>query len=173
MNHAFDIFDRWSAWASERLYRLGVYVSLPALVILVTTDVVFRYFLNAPIAWVRDVNGLLLLVSLFTALPYAWDRGYHIRMELFYTRFAGRVGDLADVLSAFCGVVFFGLLAVQAMRFLPYMASTNETGEDLVLPLWPFMAFMGLCGVVFVARLVANPRGASPSDDKTEVQTWM
>ena len=172
MSHLFSVLDRWSASISARLYGIGVYGALPALVVLVTTDVVFRYFFNAPIAWVRDANGLLLLVALFTALPHAWDRGYHIRMELFHSSFANRARHIADVVSALCGVLFFGLLGAQAFRFLPYMASTSETGEDLMLPLWPFMAFMGFCGLVFVARLIANPRGESSGDDGT-VQEWV
>ena len=41
----------------------------------------------------------------------------------------------------------------------PYMRTTGETGEDLLLPIWPFMAYMGFCSLVLVARLVGNPSG--------------
>ncbi len=160
-----ELTDRWSARAALWLYRLGVYGGLPALVVLVTVDVLLRYLFNAPLRWSRDANGLLLLISLFAALPYAWDRGYHIRMELLYSRLRGRRRQLADLLSALSGIVVFGALAVQSARFVPYMAATWETGEDLMLPLWPFMAFMGVCSVVFVARLLSNPEGRSASGE--------
>ena len=151
--------DRWSAWASLWLFRLGVYGGLPALVALVTLDVLLRYFFNAPQRFIRDANGLLLLITLFAALPHAWDEGYHIRMEIFYARFSNALRGAADVVTAVSGIVVFGLLAGQGFRFLPYMSATTETAEDLPILLWPFMGFMALSSVVFVARLLSNPKG--------------
>jgi len=157
LGKGFELLDRASARASEWLYALGVYGALPALLSMVTIDVLLRYFFNAPLQWSRDANGLLLLVVLFSALPAAWDRGHHIRMEIFYLRFPENLRIVADLLSALAGIAFFGLLTVQAVAFARYMAVTGETGEDLAAPLWPFMAFIALCGAVLVARLLANP----------------
>jgi TRAP-type C4-dicarboxylate transport system permease small subunit len=158
--------DRLAAWVdrvSERiswqLFRLGIYIALPALVVLVTTDVTLRYFFNAPLQWARDVNGLLLVVSLFCALPHAWDRAYHIRMEVFYVRVPRDKRRGLDVLASVAGIVFFGLMAVQGMRYVPFMMQTGETGEDLLFPLWPFMGFLAVCALVMVVRLFANPSG--------------
>ena len=74
---ASEFIDRWSARAADQLFRLGVYVMMPALVALVTLDVALRYLFNAPLQWGRDVNGVLLLMTIFCALPHAWDRAYH------------------------------------------------------------------------------------------------
>jgi len=153
----FTLLDRSSARASDWLYALGVYGALPALLGLVTLDVALRYFFNAPLQWSRDANGLLLLVALFSALPAAWDRGHHIRMEIFYLRLPPGARIAADVVSALAGIAFFGLMTVQALAFARYMARIGETGEDLAAPLWPFMVFIAVCGAVFVARLLANP----------------
>ena len=149
--------DRASERASWELFRLGIYVALPALVVLVSTDVTLRYVFNAPLQWARDVNGLLLLVSIFCALPHAWDRSYHIRMEIFYNRVAREKRRRLDVVAAVAGIVFFGLMTVQGARYVPFMIRTNETGEDLLLPIWPFMAFLAVCSLVMVLRLFANP----------------
>lgn len=156
--------DSWSARAALWLFRLGVYGSLPALVALVTFDVLLRYFFNAPLRWSRDANGLLLLITLFAALPHAWDQGYHIRMEIFHARFSGALRSAADVASAISGIVVWGLLAVQGFRFVPYMIATTETAEDLPFLLWPFMGFMALASLVFVARLVSNPSASAEGE---------
>jgi len=165
LEKGFAWLDRGSARASGWLYALGVYGALPALLALVTIDVVLRYVFNAPLQWSRDANGLLLLVTLFSALPSAWDHGHHIRMEIFYIRLPARWRVAADVLSALAGIALFALLAVQSIVFTRYMALTGETGEDLDAPLWPFMAFIGICGAVFVARLIANPTAKRPTDE--------
>lgn len=154
---AFERIDRWSVWASARLFALGIFVMLPALVLLVTTDVLLRYVFDAPLQWARDVSGLFLLMSISAALPLAWDRSYHIRMEVVYDKLTASRRRLVDVLSAVSGVVFFGMMAVQAARYVPFMMRTGETGEDLLWPLWPYMAFMAVCGFVAVARLLCNP----------------
>ena len=152
-----ESLDRWSARASRWLYNMGVYGALPALLVLVTLDVVLRYGFNSPLQWGRDANGLLLLITIFSALPHAWDEGYHIRMEIIHARLSARWTSAADVLSAMAGFFFFLLLSAQAMMFSRYMFLTGETGEDLNAPLWPFMVFVAVSGLVLAARLLANP----------------
>jgi TRAP-type C4-dicarboxylate transport system permease small subunit len=132
---------------------------MPSLVVLVTLDVALRYLFNAPLQWGRDANGLLLLMTIFCALPHAWDRSYHIRMEVFYIRLSSARRRGVDVVSSVAGIIVFGLMAVQGARFVPFMFGTGETGEDLNLPLWPFMGFLSVCALVMVARIFANPAG--------------
>ena len=156
---ATERVDRWSERLAYELFRFGIYVTLPALVVLVTSDVFLRYLFNAPLEWGRDVNGLLLLMTIFSALPHAWDRGYHIRMEVLYTRLSGNRRKGADVVAAVAGIIVFGLMAVQGARFVPFMIGTGETGEDLRMQIWPFMAFLSFCSCVLVARLFSNPAG--------------
>ena len=151
--------DVWSHRISMALFRVAVDAALPALMVIVTLDVILRYVFNSPLPWGRDVNGLLLLITIFSALPHAWDTGYHIRMEVFYSRLQGRARNWADVATGVAGILFFALMGIQALRFAPYMAATGETGEDLLLPVWPFMAYMGFCSLVLVARLIGNPSG--------------
>jgi len=159
-DRAADLVDRWSERASYELFRVGIFGALPVLVILVTVDVALRYVFNAPLQWARDVSGLLLLSATFCTLPHSWDRAYHIRMEAFYARVSAERRRALDVVAAFAGIVFFGFMAVQGALYLPFMIRTNETGEDLLLPIWPFMVVLAVCAFVTVARLFANPAGA-------------
>jgi len=166
-----SLLDAWSDRAAKWLFRLATYGGLPALVLLVTLDVVLRYAFDAPLRWGRNVNGLLLLVTMFGALPHAWDRGFHIRMELLHDRMRGAVRGWADVMAALSGIFVLGLLAVQSWRFVPYMARTGETGEELLVPFWPFMAFMGTCALVFVLRMLSNPQ-ATPGEAHEGDELW-
>lgn len=164
LDFAAERIDRWSESVSQKLFWLGIYVTMPMLVVLVTLDVVLRYVFNAPLQWGRDANGLLLLITLFCALPHAWDRAYHIRMEVFYVRLSATRRRGIDVLASVTGVVVFGLMAVQAARFVPFMMGTGETGEDLDLPLWPFMGILSFCAFVMTLRVFGNP--AAMNDDE-------
>ena len=165
LDPAAEFIDRWSDKLARRLFAASVYVTLPALVALVTLDVALRYVFNAPLQWGRDVNGLLLLMTIFCALPRAWDRAYHIRMEVFYVRLSGTRRWAVDVLASVAGIIVFGLMAIQGARFVPFMIATGETGEDLDLPLWPFMGILSACACVMAARVFANPAGVGPDGD--------
>ncbi len=156
--------DNWSESVSHKLFCMCIYVTMQMLVVLVTLDVALRYVFNAPLQWGRDANGLLLLITLFCALPHAWDRAYHIRMEVFYVRLSATRRRGIDVLASVTGVVVFGLMAVQAARFVPFMMGTGETGEDLDLPLWPFMGILSFCAFVMTLRVFGNP--ATMHDDE-------
>lgn len=169
-----QVLDRGSARAAGILFAIGVRAALPALLTFVTLEVVLRYGFNSPLHWSRDVNGLLLLITLFSTLPQAWDRGYHIRMEILHRRLRGRWRSLADALSALAGLVFFGLMSIQAVGFARYMFVTGETGEDLSVALWPFMVYAAVCGLVLCARLVANPEAAHDAgEDNGESDQWI
>ena len=169
IDHLASLIDRWSDRAASFLFRVAVRVTMPALVVLVTVDVILRYVFNAPLQWGRDANGLLLMMTIFCALPHAWDRAYHIRMEVFYLRLSPKHRRNVDVLTSVAGVIVFGLMAVQGARFVPFMIGTGETGEDLELPLWPFMGVLSACAFVMVARVFANPAGSEPESSSGTV----
>jgi len=84
-------------------------------------------------------------------------------MEVFYLRFSETRRRAVDVVSSVAGIIVFGLMAIQGARFVPFMIRTGETGEDLDLPLWPFMGILSMCAFVMVARVFANPLGPEPS----------
>lgn len=161
-DRTLDRVDSVSNRLALALSRFAAYITLPTLMLLVTVDVAMRYLFDAPIRWAGDANGLLLLVTVFSALPRAWDEGYHIRMEILYGRLKGRARRLADVAAAAVGVSFFVAMGIQALRFAPYMARTGETGQDLLIPVWPFMAYMGLCVLLLAFRLLGNPEMRPP-----------
>ena len=168
----FDAIDRWSMQTSRWLCNIAVYGALPGLFIFVTLDVVLRYAFNSPLQWSRDVSGLLLLVTLFSALPYAWDQGYHIRMEILHARLARHLRNAADIVSAAAACSFLLLLGIQAVMFSYYMFLVDETGEDLNALVWPFMLYVAICGFVFAARVISNPSAEKVASDGASTE-WI
>jgi TRAP-type C4-dicarboxylate transport system permease small subunit len=140
-------FSRWC-------HDFGTLVILPLMVVIITADVVMRYFFNAPLAWGEEINGLLLFLALMLSMTYAWDMNKHIRMELLYVRLKGGWRALADITTGVTGIVFFGCLGLQSLRDIEYMRKTHESSETLEWPLWPFRALLVLISFVFVMKLV-------------------
>jgi uncharacterized membrane protein HdeD (DUF308 family) len=93
-------------------------------------------------------------------------------MEVIYTRFSPEWRSLADVLSGLASLAFVFLLTIQAFLFSRYMFLTTETGEDLNVQLWPFMVFIGLCGIIFSIRILLNPF-ADSTDELDDPSPWI
>ena len=139
---------------SLALHKTVIIVFLPAMGVLITIDVILRYAFDAPFIWGTEANGLLLLIVFFGSLTYCWVSKRHIRMELIYGRFKGKLRVWADIFAASTAMLFFGMLGIQALREVPHMLKINETGEMFLIPLWPFKVYMGLCSVLFFLLLL-------------------
>ncbi len=139
---------------SLTLHRTVIVIFLPAMGVLITTDVILRYVFDSPFIWGTEANGLLLLIVFFGSLTYCWVAKRHIRMELIYGRFKGKLKVWADIFAGLTAMLFFGMLGIQALREVPHMIEINETGEMFLIPLWPFKVYMGLCSILFFLLLL-------------------
>jgi TRAP-type C4-dicarboxylate transport system permease small subunit len=74
-------------------------------------------------------------------------------MDIFYKNFRGRWRACADILANGMGMIFSGILGVKTIMGIPNMIRLNETGMILLIPLWPFAAFMALCSLLLFLRL--------------------
>ena len=128
------------------MHWTGMFFGMPALMVLVGSDVVLRYLFNAPLPWGNEVGSLLLLIVFLASLPHTTRTGGHIRMDLFYGRLQGNARRGADALTGVCGLVFAGFLGYQAFATASRMYRLGDGAYLIDLPFWPFAVFMGLCG---------------------------
>jgi TRAP-type C4-dicarboxylate transport system permease small subunit len=147
--------DRSLRKAARLLHRVGTGLCLPVMAGLVTLDVVLRYFFNSPLSWAQEGNGLLLLCVFMLSISTCWYENKHIRMELLYERFGKSLRSLSDTIASMIGMLFFSLLSYRAFKDIPYMIKTNEVMEELpAIPLWPFMALIGVVSLFFCLNML-------------------
>lgn len=140
-------------WFSLWCHKLSVYVALPLMAIFVAAGVIMRYFFHKPLIWGDELNGYLLFLTLVLSLTYTWDVDKHIRMDIFYVKFKPKFKRFADLVGSLAGIIFFGLLAIQSFKDIPYMAQVNETGEEIAVSLWIFRAVLGVISIMFTFKL--------------------
>jgi TRAP-type C4-dicarboxylate transport system permease small subunit len=153
------------ATAARQLHYVVNLATLGIATMVIGADVVLRYLFNSPLLWSIEATGLLLLVMVFGSLPYVWEHGGHISMELLYTRLRGVPRIVADLLTALSGGIFSGLLCYQMMITFPAMRARNEGAEFLGVPHWPFALFIAVIGglmtlqfVLFAIRAITQRR---------------
>lgn len=136
------------------LHWVGVYVSIPMLIIILSIDVSLRYIFNSPLIWGSEVSALILSIVFFASLPQVTETQGHIRMDMLYRLMSPNVKRLTDAATGLCGAVFALLLAYQSFKSTIEMYRWNQGAENIDIPYWPFVLFAGICGLILTAQFL-------------------
>ncbi|MGX1309272.1 TRAP-type C4-dicarboxylate transport system permease small subunit [Amorphus suaedae] len=130
------------------LHGIGAYLLLPALVCLVTLDVVLRYVFNAPLIGGLEGAQYLLLLFFVCGMLESFRTGAHIRADIL----AGVLPPAAKraVALVMCAslVLVFGLLAKKAVDEIPFLYSLPQMTPELHLRVWVFYAVIAVIAVL-------------------------
>ena len=144
---------------SRILLAISAYVCLPAILILLSFDVVLRYFFSEPIRWAQEAGTILLFFSLILSLPESWLRDSHIRAD-FLNSLMGSA--LRGALARFVWLLVLAtstVIAVQCFRDIELMQLFNERSSELKLQLSWFRGGLGvaaaLCSALSFMKLIA------------------
>lgn len=106
------------------------------LVILITTDVVIRWF-RIPMSGTLEISRLTLAWICFSALVYTYTSGSHVRVAIFSDRFRGGWKTFVDLLSISMGLFLMGSLFWRAVPFFIESWKVKEIfNVDIDLPYW-------------------------------------
>jgi TRAP-type C4-dicarboxylate transport system permease small subunit len=147
---------------SGMLHLVGVYAGIPALILIISTDVVLRYLVNRPLRWGNEVSALIQLAVLVGSLNLCTEQRGHVRMDALYARFGPRLKRATDIVANLCGFVFATFFTYQSFASTLEMYRFNQGAEMINLPYWPFALFMGLCGLILTVRFLLEIFGCAP-----------
>ena len=165
---ALDAFHGAVAHAAAALNRAGILVVLPALMLVVTAEVVVRYGFGGSIRGSIEVAQLLLLMFFFLCLPHCSLHGGHVHMELVHGRMRGTTRRVADAAAALAGLGVAAAFTWQAWDQTAEMYRYGDGGEQIAIDYWPFSAGLVLCGALtalaFLSRLLRPGAAEAPAD---------
>jgi TRAP-type C4-dicarboxylate transport system permease small subunit len=156
---------RLTSRLSGLLHLIGVYVGIPALILIIGADVFLRYVVNRPLRWGNEVSALIQLAVLVGSLTLCTEQHGHVRMDALYVRFGPRLQRATDIVANICGLVFAAFFTYQSFASTLEMYRFNQGAEMINLPYWPFALFMGLCGVILTLRFALEVCGCVPAVD--------
>jgi TRAP-type mannitol/chloroaromatic compound transport system permease small subunit len=150
-----DSIDRVIAGIG-RIVSLSIFL----LIGIVMYEVVARYFFNAPTRWAYDTSGWFQVAYVFLGGAYALQRGYLVRVDVFYTRMTPRVQAWVDVtISTVLFALFASVLIWRgfALAIASYEMNEVSSTGSWNGPAWPakFMIPIGmlLLSVAWFARI--------------------
>ena len=146
--------DQVSYWSGKAFAWLIV-----ALTLVVCIEVFKRYILNAPTAWMFDLNNMLYGTLFMMTGAYALAHGAHVRADFVYGRLSPRTQAALDLALYF---LFFvpGILAlIYAGHF--YAADSWRIGEHSTVtaegpPIYHFKTVIPIAGVLVMLQGLAE-----------------
>ena len=144
----------WLDAAVDRMGRLAAW-TMVALVLLVSTNVLVRYFLHEGSVWSQELEWHLLVPIALFGIPYALANDEHVRVDILYERFSDRGQEVIDLFAAVVGIC----VALLLIKFsIPYVEQSWRNGEFQTL-----QALNDVAGAAFDSKtgtfLTSNGRG--------------
>lgn len=145
--------DRLSTWAGKTFAWLIV-----ALMVVVCVEVVKRYALNAPTAWIYDVNNMMYGTLFMMCGAYALCQDAHVRGDFLYGSMKPRTQASLDLVL----YILFFLPGVVALTwsgwtyFTDSLAMNEQTFNATPLPVYPFKFMIPVAGAVVLLQGIAE-----------------
>ena len=145
--------DRLSTWAGKTFAWLIV-----ALTVVVCAEVFKRYALNAPTAWIYDVNNMMYGTLFMMCGAYTLSQDGHVRGDFLYGSMKPRTQATLDLVLY---IVFF-LPGIGALTwagwdyFQDSLAMREQTFNATPLPVYPFKFVIPVAGTIVMLQGIAE-----------------
>lgn len=150
-----DRIPRWMAFLSG--------VSVLVVTLMITYDVLLRYFFNRPQLFVDELATLILILIIFGGIAFTFQRGGHIRVDLLTNRLGRRANRTLRILTLFLGIVFLGIITQNTFVSSLVAYRLERLSMVMFYPLWIPMLLIpigtGLMAWVMVKALIDEVKG--------------
>ena len=139
------VVDRFSTWIGKAAAWLIV-----ALMLVVCAEVFKRYALNAPTAWIYDVNNMMYGTLFMLGGAYALAHDGHVRGDFFYGSMKPRTQAWLDLVL----YIAFFLPGIGALTWAGWsyfndsLAMREQTFNATPLPIYPFKFVIPIAGAI-------------------------
>ena len=137
--------ERFSEWI---ILLTGLAVL--AMTLMVSYDVLMRYFLDNPQLFVDDLTSYLLVAMIFLGAGPVFYRGGHIRIDLVTNRLKPKTQSRMRIITLSLGIAFLFIVIYETMVSTVSAFQTGRVSAVMNYPLWAGMIFIPLGLVLMV-----------------------
>ncbi|MFA7429531.1 MAG: TRAP transporter small permease [Rhodospirillaceae bacterium] len=155
--------DRLFAWMD----RLTLACALAGMAVLavamavVLADIVMRSTVGIAVLGTVDITQLCVMACAFWAIPFAFMRAGHVRVEVGAERMPGRLRHGLDAVAAVVGAVFVGLIGVYGWQSAQLAHQYGDLSQTIGIPLaWYWATLLSGCALSVLATLTLAGRHA-------------
>jgi len=144
------------------------YVSLSAMILFTTANVVGRYILKKPLLGEYDMVELGMAIFGGVAMFIAAIQRHHVSVDVLLVRFSRHIQVMLGSIASFLGFVTWGLLAYQAFLNGLDSLENGSCSATLRVPQGPFEITLSILIFLFCLTLlvqVFRPEGSEEKDE--------
>ena len=160
-----SVANRGWRWLERIITVLGVMatISIIALMVLTTSDVVKRYIFADPIKGAYEISESLFLTAVFLGLAYTQLFHEHVNTDLFVRHLSKRANLILQTIMLLLSLTIYILFSRKGMEaFLTSLVEGEYRWGLIRIPLWPakLMIPIGLSALClrFIGEIVINIR---------------
>ncbi|MBW2029320.1 MAG: TRAP transporter large permease subunit [Deltaproteobacteria bacterium] len=114
-------------------------VILASMVLLITSDVVLRYFFNRPIKGSYELVEFMMVILVYLGLAYTQTRKAHVAINLLTVKLSkGRLAVTSSATNFLCTVIF-SIITWRCALQAEALRSSGTSSDTLFIPNYPFM----------------------------------
>ncbi len=164
----------------ETLSRLGASIASVLFVlagVMLTYEVIARYFFIRPTRWAAELSQMCLIWGSLLAMAWLLAKRQHIQVDAVVNLLPARIGRWLDVFVMLIVAVFASVVMWYGFEiFLDSFVRGRTTGSLLNIPIWIVelavpvgFAMLLLQSVIEIFKLLGNLPDESASDENTGV----
>ena len=129
---------------------------LLAMTLLVTADVIFRYFFNNPLVFAAEVSEFMMAAVILFGFAQTFQKGEHVRVELLIGGMSQPVRRRLRIATLFLAVLFLIVFNWQAFNLVVESHSLTQKSAVMLFPLWIPQMMIVAGGIIFLIAVVAT-----------------
>jgi TRAP-type transport system small permease protein len=160
--------------AAKKIVQAGgffaAYICLPAMLVLIISDPILRYFVGRPFFWSNEVSTFLMILMAFSSFGMTLQRGQHVRVTLLFHKLPNHIQNILWVVVSTLTSIYTGFLSYTVFRLAFSSLSIRAltpTANLLFFP-WQFLAGLGLLTFLVALILFTAKRISIASAEKKE-----
>jgi len=128
-----------------------------AMFFLVLSEVIRRYFFNAPTVWGNELTQLIFGMYVILSGGHILRWGGHVNVDLLYSRIGLKTKAVIDIITFFLFFLFCGMLLLYggslAWESISILERSNSAWE---VPLYPWKAMIPIGALLLLLQGVAK-----------------
>jgi len=138
LEHAAQAVERFARPFSRFIDSIGR-VILALMVLLITLDVVLRYFFNRPIKGSYELVEFMMVLIVYLGLGYTQINKRHVSINLFTTKLSPAPLSLVSSATYFLCLAVFSLITWRCILQAEALRVDGTASDVLFIPSFPFM----------------------------------
>ena len=119
-------------------------IAVLTITLLISFDVLMRYFLDQPQLFVDELTSFLLVGVIFWGTAPTFLRGGHIRVDLLTNRLGSKARRVMRLVSLSIGICFLGIVTYETLVSAVVAYGLGRVSAVMLYPLWVAMVFIPL-----------------------------